>query len=98
MGRYNERVISRTIYVYTYKVYAFTPDRKVEEVNVLITGPEDAKDTWLESQCKRDLHRNYPDYKYLDKEALAKAVYACEMTEREFFETASKQILEERPI
>ena len=55
MGRYNERVISRTIYVYTFKVYAFTPDRKVEQVNVLITGPEDAKDTWLESQCKREL-------------------------------------------
>lgn len=98
MGRYNERIISRTIYGYTFNVYAFTADRKVEEVKVLITGPEDAKDTWLESQCKRELHRNYPDYKYLDKEALAKAVYACEMTEREFFETASKQILEERPI
>ena len=98
MGRYNERVISRTIYVYTYKVYAFTPDRKVEEVNVLITGSEDAKDTWLESQCKRELKRAFPDYKYLDKERLASAVYSCEMTEREFFETASKQILEERPI
>ena len=98
MGRYNERVISRTIYVYTYKVYAFTPDRKVEEVNVLITGSEDAKDTWLESQCKRELKRAFPDYKYLDKEQLASAVYSCEMTEREFFETASKHILEERPI
>ena len=98
MGRYNERVISRTIYVYTFKVYAFTPDRKVEQVNVLITGPEDAKDTWLESQCKRELKRAFPDYKYLDKEQLASAVYSCEMTEREFFETACKHILEERPI
>ena len=98
MGRYNERVISRTIYVYTFKVYAFTPDRKVEEVKVLITGPEDAKDTWLESQCKRELKRAFPDYKYLDKEQLASAVYSCEMTEREFFETASRQLLEERPI
>ena len=98
MGRYNERVISRTIYVYTFKVYAFTTDRKVEEVRVLITGPEDAKDTWLESQCKRELKRAFPDYKYLDKEQRASVVYSCEMTEREFFETASKQILEERPI
>ena len=98
MGRYNERVISRTIYVYTFNVYAFTADRKVEEVKVLITGPEDAKDTWLESQCKRELKRAFPDYKYLDKEQLASVVYSCEMTEREFFETASKHILEERPI
>lgn len=98
MGRYNERVISRTVYVYTFKVYAFTPDRKVEEVNVLITGPGDAKDTWLESQCKRELKNEFPEYKYLDKEALARAVYSCEMTEREFFETATKHILEERPI
>lgn len=98
MGRYNERVISRTIYVYTFKVYAFTTDRKVEEVKFLITGPEDAKDTWLESQCKRELKRAFPDYKYLDKEQLASAVYSCEMTEREFFETASKNILEERSI
>lgn len=98
MGRYNERVISRTIYVYTYKVYAFTPDRKVEEVNVLITGPDDAKDTWLESQCKRELNRDFPNYKYLDKEALARAVYYCEMTEREFFNSASAKIVEERPI
>ena len=98
MGRYNERVISRTIYAYTFNVYAFTTDRKVEEVKVLITGPEDAKATWLESQCKRELKRAFPDYKYLDKEQLASAVYSCEMTEREFFETASKQILEERPI
>lgn len=98
MGRYNERVISRTIYVYTFKVYAFTPERKVEQVNVLITGPEDAKDTWLESQCKRELKRDYPNFKYLDKESLARAVYYCEMTEREFFETASTKIVEERPI
>lgn len=98
MGRYNERVISRTIYVYTFNVYTFTADRKVEEVKVLITGPEDAKDTWLESQCKRELKRTFPEYKYLDKEALAKAVYYCEMTEREFFETASTKIVEERPI
>lgn len=98
MGRYNERVISRTIYVYTFNVYAFTTDRKVEEVKALITGPEDAKDTWLESQCKRELKRAFPDYKYLDKEQLASAVYSCEMTEREFFETASRQLLEERPI
>ena len=98
MGRYNDRVISRTIYVYTLKVYAFTPDRKVEEVKVLITGSEDAKEVWLENQCKRELKRAFPDYKYLDKEQLASAVYSCEMTEREFFETAYKQILEERPI
>lgn len=98
MGRYNERIISRTIYVYTFNVYAFTADRKVEEVKVLITGPEDAKDTWLEAQCKRELKRAFPDYKYLDKEQLANAVYSCEMTEREFFETAAKHILEERPI
>lgn len=98
MGRYNERVISRTIYAYTFNVYAFTTDRKVEEVKVLITGPEDAKVSWLETQCKRELKRAFPDYKYLDKEQLASAVYSCEMTEREFFETASKQILEERPI
>ena len=98
MGRYNERIISRTIYVYTFNVYAFTTDRKVEEVKVLITGPEDAKDTWLESQCKRELKRAFPDYKYLDKEQLASAVYSCEMTEREFFETASKHILEERQV
>lgn len=98
MGRYNERSISRTIYLYTFKVYAFTTDRKVEEVKVLITGPEDAKGTWLESQCKRELKRAFPDYKYLDKEQLASAVYSCEMTEREFFETAAKQILEERSI
>lgn len=98
MGRYNERVISRTIYVYTFKVYAFTPDRKVEEVNVLITGPEDAKDAWLENQCKRELKATRPDYKYLDKEALARAVYYCEMSERAFFENASGQIVEEREI
>lgn len=98
MGRYNERVISRTIFAYTFKVYAFTPDRKVEEVNVLITGPEDAKDSWVESQCKRELKRAFPDYKYLDKEQLASAVYSCEMTEREFFETASRQLLEERQV
>lgn len=98
MGRYNERVISRTIYVYAFKVYAFTPNRKVEEVNVLITGPEDAKDMWLESQCKRELKAAHPDYKYLDKEALARAVYYCEMSEREFFENASCQIVEEREI
>ena len=98
MGRYNERVISRTIYVYTFKVHAFTPDRKVEEVKVLITGPEDAKEAWLENQCKRELKRDFPDYKYLDKEALARAVYFCEMSERDFFETASTKIVEERPI
>lgn len=96
MGRYNERVISRTIYVYTFNVYAFTTDRKVEEVKVLITGPEDAKDTWLESQCKRELKNEYPEYKYLDKEALARAVYSCEMSEKEFFKNASGMILEER--
>lgn len=98
MGRYNERVISRTIYVYTFKVYAFTPERKVEQVNVLITGPEDAKDTWLESQCKRELKNEYPEYKYLDKEALARAVYSCEMSEKAFFENASGMILEERQV
>lgn len=98
MGRYNERVISRTIYVYTFKVYAFTPERKVEQVNVLITGPEDAKDTWLESQCKRELKRDFPEYKYLDKEVIARATYYCEMSERDFFETASTKIVEERPI
>lgn len=98
MGRYNERVISRTIYVYTFKVYAFTPDRKVEEVNVLITGPEDAKDIWLETQCKRELKSSYPDYKYLDKEAQARAVYYCEIPEREFFNLASREIAEEREV
>lgn len=98
MGRYNERVISRTIYLYTFNVYAFTTDRKVEEVKVLITGPEDAKDTWLESQCKRELKTKFPDYKYLDKEALARAVYYCEMSEKEFFENASGTIVEEREV
>lgn len=98
MGRYNERIISRTIYVYTFNVYAFTTDRKVEEVKVLITGPEDAKDTWLESQCKRELKRDFPEYKYLDKEVIARATYYCEMSERDFFETASTKIVEERPI
>lgn len=98
MGRYNERVISRTIYVYTYKVYAFTPDRKVESVDLAVTGPEDAKDSWLESQCKRALKEQYPDYKYLDREALASAVYYCEMPEREFLITSSKKIIEEREI
>lgn len=96
MGRYNERVISRTIYVYTFKVYAFTPDRKVEQVDIAVTGPEDAKDTWLESQCKRELKNEYPEYKYLDKEALARVVYSCEMSEKEFFKNASGMILEER--
>lgn len=98
MGRYNERIISRTIYVYTYKVYAFTPDRKVESFDLAVTGPEDAKDYWLESQCKRALKEQYPDYKYLDREALASAVYYCEMPEREFLITASKKIIEEREI
>lgn len=98
MGRYNERIISRTIYVYTYKVYAFTPDRKVESVDLAVTGPEDAKDSWLESQCKRALKEQYPDYKYLDREALASAVYYCEMPEREFLITSSKKIIEEREI
>lgn len=98
MGRYNERVISRTIYVYTFKVYAFTPDRKVESVDLAVTGPEDAKDSWLESQCKRALKEQYPDFKYLDREALASAVYYCEMPEREFLIAASKKIIEEREI
>ena len=98
MGRYNERVISRTVYVYTFKVYAFTPDRKVEQVDIAVTGPEDAKDNWLEAQCKRTLKEQYPDYKYLDKEALANAVYYCEMPERVFLIQASKQIVEEREI
>lgn len=98
MGRYNERIISRTIYAYTFNVYAFTADRKVEEVKVLITGPEDAKDTWLESQCKRELKMAFPEYKYLDKEALALAVYSCEMSEKAFFENASGMILEERQV
>ena len=98
MGRYNERTITRTIYVYTYKVYAFTPDRKVEQVDLALTGSEDAKDAWLETQCKRALRELHPDYKYLDREALASAVYYCEMPEREFFSLASKHIMEEREI
>lgn len=98
MGRYNERVISRTVYAYTFKVYAFTPDKKVEQVDIAVTGPEDAKEVWLESQCKRTLKEQYPDYKYLDKEVLASAVYYCEMPEREFLISSSKRIVEEREI
>lgn len=88
----NEKVISRTIYAYTYNVYVFTPDRKVREVKVYITAHADAKETRLETQVKKKRKAIEPDCKYLDKEELTRTVYYCKINESEFFETSAKCI------